>query len=224
MDFDVTVPTPLCHIMGHFGSDKGHSQILRSRHNYTTLYHHLFNTMRDQPIRLFELGLGTNNVSVPSNMGPDGRPGASLLGWREYFPKGQIYGADIDKEILFISDRIDTFYCDQTSPESIAALWKEPGLEQGFDIIIEDGLHTFSANVCFFKHSIHKLNAGGYYIVEDISKADIPAFEEAIGVWKEEYAHTFTLLTLPSTVNTWDNSVLIVKAEAKESNYLDAYR
>jgi hypothetical protein len=220
MDVDVTVPTPLCDIMGYFGSDKGHREILRSRHNYTTLYHHLFNRMRDQPVRLFELGLGTNNVKIPSNMGPEGKPGASLFGWREYFPKGQIYGADIDKEILFTSERINTFYCDQTSPESIAGLWKQ--VPEGFDIIIEDGLHTFSANVCFFKNSIHKLNAGGYYIVEDISKADMSAFEEAIRVWKEEYPHTFTLVTLPSTVNTWDNSVLIV--QAKETNYLDAYR
>jgi SAM-dependent methyltransferase len=211
MDFDVTVATPLCHIMGHFGSDKGHSEILRSRHNYTTLYHHLFNTLREKPIRLFELGLGTNNVL--------GKPGASLLGWREYFPKGQIYGADIDKEMLFTSDRINTFYCDQTNPESIATLFKE--ISPGFHIIIDNGLHTFSANVCFFKNSIHKLNAGGYYIVEDISKADIPAFEEAIEVWKEEYPHTFTLITLPS-VNTWDNSVLIIKGG--EPDYLEVYQ
>lgn len=194
MDFDVTVPTDLCHIMGNFDSNKGHSDILLSRHNYTTLYHHLFNRMRDQPVRLFELGLGTK----------------SLLGWKEYFPKGQIYGADIGKP-PFPSDGITPFYCDQTSPESITSLWKQ--LSEPFDIIIDSGLHTFSANVCFFKNSIHSLNAGGYYIVEDISKADMPAFEEAIRVWKEEYPHTFTLVTLPSAVNTWDNSLLVVTAD-----------
>jgi len=191
MDVDVTVPTDLCHIMGHFGSNKGHRDILLSMHNYTTLYHHLFNRMRDQPVRLFELGLGTK----------------SLLGWREYFPKGQIYGADIGKP----SDGINILCCDQTSPESITSLWKQ--LSEGFDIIIHSGLQSFSANVCFFKKSIHMLNAGGYYIIEGISKADIPAFEETIRVWKEEYPHTFTLVTLPSTVNTWDNSLLVVMAD-----------
>jgi len=111
-----------------------------------------------QPLRIFELGIGTNNVNLPSNMGANGRPGASLYGWREFFPNSKIYGADIDRDILFQTDQIHTFYCDQTNEHSITSMWSnEPELSENFDFIIEDGLHEFHANVCFFEKSIHKL-------------------------------------------------------------------
>ena len=45
-----------------------------------------------------------------------------------------------------------------------------------FDIIIEDGLHTFEANKCFFENSIHKVKRGGIYIIEDITNIDLPKF------------------------------------------------
>lgn len=37
-------------------------------------------------------------------------------------------------------------------------MWKNDDLVDNFDIIVEDGLHTFDANVCFFENSVHKLN------------------------------------------------------------------
>lgn len=67
------------------------------------------------------------------------------------FSNSEIFGADIDTDMLFNTDRIKTFYCDQTNPHIIKYMWNEPALEENFDIIIEDGLHTFSANVCFLK-------------------------------------------------------------------------
>ena len=52
-------------------------------------------------------------------MGKEGRPGASLYGWCEFFPNSHIFGADIDDDVLFNTKKIKTFYCDQTNPESI---------------------------------------------------------------------------------------------------------
>ena len=214
MQVDVNTSTPLCELMGYFGSDKGHRDITKCWHNYTTLYHSLFKDICSQPLRLFELGLGTNNTNIPSNMGKDGKPGASLFAWKEYFKNGMIYGADIDRDILFSTERIKTFYCDQTNPESIATLWKEPPLTEGFDIIIEDGLHAFNANVCFFENSIHKLNVGGYYIIEDIAPCYIANFEDILPKWRSIYPDlTFTLLMLPS-MNSGDNNLVVIKRNA----------
>ena len=84
--FEVSESTPLCEIMGRHGSDKGSGDILNSWHNYTTLYHSLFKEIRRKPLRVFELGLGTNNVTLASNMGADGKPGASL---REAYKAGK---------------------------------------------------------------------------------------------------------------------------------------
>jgi len=209
--FNERTNTPLCEIMGNNKSDKGNRNILTCWHNYTTFYYSIFKDMREKPLRVFELGLGTNNTDIPSNMGSHGRPGASLYGWTEFFPNAQIFGADIDKGILFNSDRINTFFCDQTKPEIIKSMWDEEKLKEDFDIIIEDGLHTFDANVCFFENSIHKLKPNGYYIIEDIVNTEINLFEDKMKEWETKYTNlSFSLLRIPSNQNKHDNNLLVM--------------
>lgn len=202
LSFDEKIPTPLCEIMGRHGSDKGHMEITRTWHNYTTFYYQLFKDMKDQPIRLFELGLGPFLL---------GHSGASLRGWYEFFPYACIFGADIDTDALFQTNRITTFYCDQTNPEIIQTMWNMPILQDPFDIIIEDGLHAFEANVCFFENSIHKVKPKGYYVIEDIAKHEEPLFIEKIKQWETMYPNClFKLIPIPSDCNFYDNELLVV--------------
>ena len=209
--FDESKSTALCEIMGRHNSDKGNINIKNSWHNYTTFYYSIFKDLCNKKLRIFELGLGTNNINLPSNMGKDGTPGASLYGWSEFFPNSDIFGADIDKEILFNAHKIKTFYCDQTKPEIIKKMWDEPSLNENFDIIIEDGLHTFSANVCFFENSIHKLKENGYFIIEDIVNHEMALFISKIKDWEVQYKDcSFTLLKIPSTRNSVDNNLLVI--------------
>jgi SAM-dependent methyltransferase len=209
--FDEKQNTPLCEIMGRNRSDKGSINIKNSWHNYTTFYYSIFKDLREKQLRVFELGLGTNNVNIPSNMGAGGRPGASLFGWSEFFPNSYIFGADIDADILFNTNKIKTFYCDQTNPEIIKKMWIDPALQDNFDIIVEDGLHTFTANVCFFENSIHKLKPTGYFIIEDIVKHEEYLFENKIKEWESQYKDClFTLLKIPSSCNNYDNTLLVV--------------
>lgn len=210
--FNVINTTPLCEIMERNKSDKGGIDLKKSWHNYTPIYYDLFQGIRFNSLKIFELGLGTNNVNIPSHMGINGRPGASLFGWSEFFPNSEIYGADIDSNILFSNERIKTFYCDQTNPESIKNLWNNPILSQQFDIIIEDGLHEFDANVCFFENSIHKLSKGGYYIIEDVWNHEIKLFSSKIVEWRGRYQDLLiSILALPSSVNNNDNNLIIFK-------------
>lgn len=209
--FDEKQNTPLCEIMGRNKSDKGHINITQSWHNYTTFYYSIFKNIKYEQLRIFELGLGTNNTSIDSNMGQAGRPGASLYGWAEFFSNAQIFGADIDTDILFNTEKINTFYCDQTKPDIIKKLWEEPKLQDNFDIIIEDGLHKFDANVTFFENSIHKLKPNGYYIIEDIMNTEEHLFINKINEWKIKYEDCdFTLLKIPSLLNHYDNTLLVV--------------
>ena len=209
--FDEKKDTPLCRIMGLNRSDKGNININSCWHNYTTFYYSIFKDLREKKLRIFELGLGTNNVNIPSNMGPNGRPGASLYGWKEFFPNSEIFGADIDKGILFNTNKIKTFYCDQTNPDIIKNMWNESSLQENFDIIIEDGLHTFNANVCFFENSIHKLKPNGYFIIEDIIHTEEHLFINIIKKWELQYEDClFRLLKIPSSINTHDNTLLVV--------------
>ena len=69
MAFNEKVSTPLCEIMGRYGSDKGSVNILSSWHNYTTYYYSIFKDLKDKSPRIFELGLGTNNIALPSKHG-----------------------------------------------------------------------------------------------------------------------------------------------------------
>lgn len=162
--------TPLCELMTKYGSDKGNG------HTYTRYYYELFKNIKEQTLNIFEVGLGTNNVNIPSNMGKNGQPGASLRGWKDFFVNSYIYGADVDKDILFEEPRIKTFYCDQLNPETIKTMWNGINLE--FDIIVDDGLHTPEANLTFFKNSWEKLKKTGIFIIEDIFECNIKYYEE----------------------------------------------
>jgi hypothetical protein len=199
--------TELCEIMKRHGSDKG-----LGWHNYTTIYHELFSGKRHDSINLFELGLGTNNISIPSNMGVDGKPGASLRGWAEYFQNGQIYGADIDRSILFSGGRIKTYYCDQTDSVAIEDLCDQlDGVE--FDIIIDDGLHEFEANMTFMANFIHKLKPNGVYVVEDLTSRSVNLFRQNLKVLSQVYPNIrFELTRIPHEYNNVDNNLLIAFA------------
>jgi len=154
-------PQETCLVMAKWGSDK-------ARNEYTPLYSALFRGRFDRPLRIVELGLGTNNPEMLSSMGVFGAPGASLRGWRQLFPHALVYGADVDRGILFEEDRIKTFYCDQLNRSSILELWSQEELRRGAEIIIEDGLHTFEANISFLDASLPHLQLGGIYVVEDV--------------------------------------------------------
>jgi len=195
--------------MDKHGSDKGPRKGNSTHHTYTEVYHELFKNMTDKALNVFEMGLGTNNGAFACNMGPAGRPGASLRGWREYFTKSLIYGADIDRGILFNEDRIRSMYCDQTNRDVIRSMWDSlPDM----DIIIDDGLHTFEANVTLFENSVHKLKSSGIYVIEDINHSDLPRFQKKIEEWTRLYPGRVFSLRVLSGGNPVDNNVLIVRS------------
>jgi len=205
---NVSAPTRMCRVMTRHGSDKG-----QGRHNYTTIYSALLGQLRDQPLRIFELGLGTDNPDLVSSMGGNGRPGASLRGWRELFPRALIFGADIDRDVLFEEDRIKTFYCDQLDSDAVANLWSQPVLKGGMDIMIEDGLHTFEGNTSFLEGSLEHLRPGGVYVVEDIHRETVEKWRHRLEtVYIKRFPnHEFALVLLPHSSNDQDNNVLIVR-------------
>ena len=200
-------PTRMCRTMTRHGSDKG-----AGWHNYTTIYSALCRGLHSKTLRIFELGLGTNNPAWAFNMGAHGRPGASLRGWRDLFPQALIFGADIDRDCLFTEARIQTFYCDQLDPAAIHALWSEPALNGGMDIVIDDGLHTFAGNASFLDHSLKYLRPGGLYVVEDITTADAERWRQELPSRTREHpGYDFVLARLPNAANTVDNNLLVIR-------------
>ena len=136
-------------------------------HTYADFYSLLFDHCRNDVKKVFECGIGTNNPALPSSMGTQYKPGASLRVWKDYFPKAIIYGGDVDKNILFEEERIKTFEVDQLNQYSIQKMWNNIK-ENNFDPIIDDGLHTYDAGVILFNNSYSMLRNGGLYVIEDV--------------------------------------------------------
>ena len=74
-----------------------------------TLYYELFKDLKDKHLRIFELGIGTCNLNIPFNSGSIFRPGGSLFAWQDFFVNADIFGADIDGDVLFNTERIKHF-------------------------------------------------------------------------------------------------------------------
>ena len=197
------IPTELCQIMNECGSDKGNGH-----HNYTTLYYFLWDKIKNGIKNVFEVGIGTTNPEFPHGMGPNGVVGASLFGWKRYFENSNIYSCDIDPNCLFNEDRIKTFYCDQRDSSGIKKMFTVINCKE-FDIIIDDGLHVFSANLMFLYNSIEFLKKGGFYLIEDI---DIPYLKEA-SEFVENNKNNFKyigLMKIPNPKNNIDNNLILI--------------
>lgn len=138
------------------------------RHRYDLVYQNIFSELRtERPINILEIGLGTNNPDTVSHMGKNGRPGDSLYAYREFFPKANIFGADVDERILFESERIKTAYVDQLKPETFKQMHRHLG-EPELDLFIEDGLHSVSASLNSLNYAISVTKKNGYIILEDL--------------------------------------------------------
>lgn len=120
------------------------------KHEYEYLYDTLLAPMRDDSIKLLEIGIFE---------------GKSLKMWKEYFPKAQIYGFDVVPKLLFQEDRIKTMLVNQAKRDHLD---KAMGGIGEVDVIIDDGSHVVDHQQislgCLFKH----LKSGGYYIIEDV--------------------------------------------------------
>jgi len=194
-------------LMDLYGSDKGGAN---NHHNFAQYYSKIFHSKKNQIKNFLEIGLGTNNIKVPSNMGENGKPLASLRAWRDYFKNANIYGADIDKDILKNEERIKTFYVDQTNPHSIEEMFRNIGVSK-FDIILEDGLHEYNANICFFENSIKHLAADGIYIIEDVYYKDQKKF---INYFKQK-TYNFSIIDIFHEKNIANNCLVVVENNEK---------
>jgi hypothetical protein len=179
-----------------YGSDKS------TIHNYHTLYAFLLENRRASICKLLEIGLGTNNIDTLSNMGAWGKPGASLRTFRDWLPNAHIYGADIDRRILFREPRIETYFVDQTNPQVLTdlAMMLSP---KTFDVVIDDGLHNARANLNTLTFGLSLINDRGIVIIEDIQEDDAPYWQLAARILEPQYVCNFIRTKIACVFVTW---------------------
>src|SRR3954471_10641143 len=98
--------TQLCDLSAKYGTDKGHP------HRYTPIYYAYLEPIRDNVKKVLEIGICTTRDI------PNGRTGASLFMWEEFFPKADIYGIDIDPASMVHTGRIMSAIANQGDPKS----------------------------------------------------------------------------------------------------------
>src|SRR3990167_10868286 len=154
----------LAELFNFFGSDK-------DRNGYSQIYHTLFHHLKDNPVNLLEIGIGTMIPDVSSSMVgyalDNYAPGGSLRAWSFYFPKGQIVGVDVQPDTQFTdAERVETYLCDSMDTQKVNELGEK--LDRKFDVIVDDGSHLDQHQLMTLKNFFPLVKEGGIYIIEDI--------------------------------------------------------
>lgn len=154
-----------------------HASDKQSQNGYAPIYHALFKNLRDAPIHLLEIGIGTVLPNVYCSMYghdlPGYRPGASLRAWRDYFanPDARIYGMDVQPDTTITDEaRITTMLCNSVDADSVRENLLP--LKRRFDIVVDDGSHIAEQQILTLKNIWPFLTAGGLYVIEDVNRVD----------------------------------------------------
>ncbi|KAH6609004.1 hypothetical protein Trco_002350 [Trichoderma cornu-damae] len=140
-----------------YGTDKV------TTHKYQFMYDKYLSGIRDEPLKVLEIGLGCNM---------DYGPGASYYTWLEYLPNVHLYFIEYDGQCaqkyqdktanarVYIGDQADAVFLAKFSAETTA-----DGL---FDVIIDDGGHTMDQQMTSLEFLWRAVKPGGLYVIEDL--------------------------------------------------------
>jgi len=129
-----------------YNTDKG-----PGNHEYTSRYEMYLEPFRDLEFNLLEIGICD---------------GASIKMWKEYFPKATIVAIDIDPRCKeFEEDRIHVHIGDQTDISFLQSVVNQHG---HFEVILDDGGHSWKQQIISYETLFPRLTPGGLYFIEDM--------------------------------------------------------
>ena len=127
-------------------------------HGYTDIYEQIFELVRDEALRILEVGVG--GYKDPAAGGESARM------WRQYFKNATITAIDLYDKRSHEEDRIRIYQGSQDDQEFLEKVNTESG---PFDIIIDDGSHINQHVRSSFRFLFPLLSQGGTYIIEDLA-------------------------------------------------------
>ncbi len=163
----------LTDIANQYGTDKGTlgPSLTYGAHNYTDIYEAYLSRYRQNPVNILEIGIGVDgdrwNAYIVHGRNKTG--GASLKMWKDYFPRGEIFGIDINSAKHFDSERIHTFVIDQGNRQDIQNFIKKIK-NIYFDFIFDDGSHRPDHQQISLGFLFPRLKPKGIYFIEDLEK------------------------------------------------------
>jgi cephalosporin hydroxylase len=141
----------LSELFDKYGSDKNNV------HSYGEIYDYLLSDISYTCGNILEIGV---------------QHGGNIRSLSEYFPHSTIYGVDIDKNVLSIENlpsNSKIINIDATIKNDICNNF----YGTKFNLIIDDGSHSFNDQIDSFNILQEYLCDGGYYIIEDITEYDM---------------------------------------------------
>lgn len=121
-------------------------------HQYLHVYEALFEPVRNKATNVLEVGI---------------YEGGSLSMWRDYFPKATVYGLDVTNRLTgdYDTTRMQLRFENAYTTEAIEAFG-----DIRFDVMVDDGPHTFESQKYFIENYSKLLSKNGILVVEDIPK------------------------------------------------------
>ena len=150
------------------------------KHRYDRVYAPALEQLRNVPFRMLEIGIFKGN---------------STEAWVDYCPQVDIVAVDIFTRVKMATvpilkhPQVHGCKCDslKTPTTEFKALAKD-----GFDIIIDDGLHTHEAQWKTFLNFIPYLKDGGIYFIEDVWPYDKMTNKQKQHYWLKRYSPAFS--------------------------------
>jgi len=194
--------TELCNLFEKYKADKCPAVL----HTYSPAYFNILKDIRKSAKNVLEIGIGTVPI-MEGGVGIKGYvPGASIKGWRDFFPNATIYAVDIEESVMFSDDRIITDVVDQSSVDSIRKFTKK--VNKQFDFIIDDGSHLIDHQIISAYELVNNLADDGIYIIEDVHINYMPIYEEI------EFPGLTKIHTHLGTGDVWDNFIAYKKTKS----------
>lgn len=143
-----------------YGADKATIHPVKG-HGYTRHYDAAFTSMRESPLKILEVGVGS---------------GESMKMWLDYFPNAQVFGIDIVHDTNpwntpggKPAPRYTFFTGDQSSEVFWDCFIATYGTD--WDIVTDDGGHSSQQIITTFNKMWPYIRRGGFYAIEDLGCA-----------------------------------------------------
>lgn len=151
-----------------------------TQHNYINCYYEdAFRPFRDKKIDLLEIGI---------------LKGESLKLWSDYFVNASnVVGIDLFGRVSFehVSENLTNYNVTLHKLNSVSCSEMElnnfiVNYPEGFDIIIDDGVHEHNSQISTYNNFKSFMKNGGVYIIEDILGRAERSLENAKILFKEK--------------------------------------
>jgi hypothetical protein len=161
---------------------------------YDHFYENHLKPFTKEPINILEIGI---------------RGGGSVKIWKEYFhPDSNVYGGDI--ESFTPIENTTCYKMDMYSQEALNLFE-----DSYFDIVIDDGPHTYESFVSVIIKYYSKLKDGGVLIVEDVIDPSwvepLIELSKTIGYSKSESFNMSGKQKYQDLLDRWQNGLYILK-------------